>query len=159
MDLENVLMQKGKCCISNKPLATSPRLHLVQLACVAEWRFPVWGNLTTGQTDLALAVLHDDFVDGNGRPLDQVRYAIEIHGSEITYHEVSRLVPVQLLTCPHHRKQGDNYGLTCLDCGSVLEGYGYRAHIRSCVHAPHFQKGEPIGHCQYCERPFVNPNY
>lgn len=27
--------------------------------------------------------------------------------------------------CSHARKIGDNYGLTCQDCGEVLEGYGH----------------------------------
>jgi hypothetical protein len=26
--------------------------------------------------------------------------------------------------CPHDRKIGDNYGLSCADCGAQLEGYG-----------------------------------
>jgi hypothetical protein len=28
-------------------------------------------------------------------------------------------------TCQHLSKQGDNYGITCTDCGEALEGYGY----------------------------------
>ncbi|MFL5658334.1 MAG: hypothetical protein ACJ8CB_29645, partial [Ktedonobacteraceae bacterium] len=28
-------------------------------------------------------------------------------------------------TCQHLRRQGDNYGTTCQDCGAKLEGYGY----------------------------------
>lgn len=29
------------------------------------------------------------------------------------------------MTCDHSRKIGDNYGMTCADCGEVLEGYGF----------------------------------
>ena len=28
------------------------------------------------------------------------------------------------MSCPHSSKVGDNYGMTCADCGEVLEGYG-----------------------------------
>lgn len=27
--------------------------------------------------------------------------------------------------CSHNRTQGDNYGVTCLDCGEPIAGYGY----------------------------------
>ena len=29
------------------------------------------------------------------------------------------------MKCEHHKRIGDNYGVTCQDCKEVLEGYGY----------------------------------
>ena len=29
------------------------------------------------------------------------------------------------MNCEHHKRIGDNYGVTCQDCKEVLEGYGY----------------------------------
>ena len=41
----------------------------------------------------------------------------------------ARMKPHQPTTpmskCQHRKRIGDNYGVTCQDCGAVLEGYGY----------------------------------
>lgn len=54
--------------------------------------------------------------------------------------------------CPHNSQVGDNYGLTCMDCGATLAGYGYWGEgLRECQH--HFvNNGEGIQVCLYCER-------
>jgi hypothetical protein len=54
-------------------------------------------------------------------------------------------------TCQHARTIGDNYGLTCQDCGAVLEGYGYwAAGTRTCHHR-FFTINEDEEQCMYCE--------
>ncbi|MEW6179204.1 MAG: hypothetical protein AB1522_04675 [Chloroflexota bacterium] len=50
--------------------------------------------------------------------------------------------------CEHRNKVGDNYGLTCLDCGEVLEGYGYWGQSETCRHV--WLKGEGGYECLYC---------
>ena len=53
--------------------------------------------------------------------------------------------------CKHKRKAGDNFGVSCLDCGSVLEGYGYIAkRSKTCIHK--YVLTENISKiCIYCE--------
>ena len=55
--------------------------------------------------------------------------------------------------CMHNSRQGDNYGVTCMDCGEVLEGYGYWAEgSKSCNH--HFipeNSDSKYEVCMYCE--------
>ena len=55
------------------------------------------------------------------------------------------------MNCKHHKQIGDNYGLTCQDCGTVLEGYGYWAEgRRTCKHK--FMKiSDTEEQCMYCE--------
>jgi hypothetical protein len=55
--------------------------------------------------------------------------------------------------CQHFNQIGDNYGLTCQDCGEVLEGYGYWGegsnvclhHWIECVEDNKYEQ------CLYCE--------
>lgn len=59
------------------------------------------------------------------------------------------------MSCPHHRQQGDNYGITCMDCGEVLAGYGYWAEgSKECIHSfiPSAED-ERYEICIYCEMP------
>ena len=58
--------------------------------------------------------------------------------------------------CKHSNRIGDNYGLTCLDCGEVLEGYGYFGSVSRCVRHLWFAEGEYFI-CFYCERVCSNP--
>ena len=55
------------------------------------------------------------------------------------------------MSCPHNRKIGDNYGMTCADCGEVLEGYGEFARTRpkECLHRWEPMPGYEV--CAYCE--------
>ena len=56
--------------------------------------------------------------------------------------------------CPHDNKIGDNYGLSCKDCGKQLSGYGYFARHKNCIHV--FMPVAPDSDykvCMYCERP------
>jgi hypothetical protein len=60
------------------------------------------------------------------------------------------------MLCAHNKKIGDNYGLSCQECGQVLEGYGWGGWFGSnlkgnerCIHVWY-----PINHseeeCMYC---------
>ncbi len=52
------------------------------------------------------------------------------------------------MTCPHRRRIGDNYGMTCEDCGQVLEGYGYWGQSHTCLHV--WAEYEGGKECLYC---------
>ncbi len=53
--------------------------------------------------------------------------------------------------CQHNRTVGDNYGVTCMDCGVTLKGYGYWAEgSKVCIHEflPYDDKYEICGYCE-----------
>jgi len=59
--------------------------------------------------------------------------------------------------CQHNNKIGDNYGITCQDCGKQIEGYGYGGWFnsnltgpRDCIHR-YLPVGDDEEVCQYCE--------
>lgn len=52
--------------------------------------------------------------------------------------------------CQHNNKIGDNYGMSCQDCGERLEGYGYWAHEKDCLHR-FLPVGDTEEICTYCE--------
>lgn len=57
------------------------------------------------------------------------------------------------MNCQHRNKIADNNGMTCLDCGATLAGYGYFAEgSRECKHEwqPISQDGSGYV-CVYCE--------
>ncbi|MEJ5200587.1 MAG: hypothetical protein WHV66_00025 [Anaerolineales bacterium] len=53
--------------------------------------------------------------------------------------------------CPHYRQIADNYGVTCEDCGEILEGYGFWGSSGYCRHV--WLNGE----CIYCQA--IDPDY
>jgi hypothetical protein len=55
------------------------------------------------------------------------------------------------MQCEHNKTIGDNYGVTCQDCGAVLEGYGYYAQgQRTCKHK-FLNISATEEQCIYCE--------
>lgn len=55
--------------------------------------------------------------------------------------------------CPHNRRQGDNYGETCMDCGQVLGGYGHFGEGRkTCLHLWVRSADPEYVECLYCQR-------
>jgi hypothetical protein len=46
--------------------------------------------------------------------------------------------------CPHDRKIGDNYGLSCADCGAQLEGLGFRGEGDGTCHHRFLSDGTDI---------------
>lgn len=53
--------------------------------------------------------------------------------------------------CEHNNKIGDNYGLSCRDCGEQLQGYGYWGKHKTCIHF-WYKDDEGRETCMYCER-------
>lgn len=55
-------------------------------------------------------------------------------------------------TCYHHRKVGDNYGTSCMDCGAQLAGYGNNAEFVACFHDWMPDESDPgLEYCMYCQ--------
>ena len=92
MQLEQI-GEHGKCCITGKPLRDSKHVNLVQLDYKATWEYPVWGNVLTGATNMAVAYIHDDAIDSDGNLIGPVLHAVEFGEAEIIYHDVNTLVP------------------------------------------------------------------
>jgi hypothetical protein len=92
--MTEILKEKGKCCISGKPLSTSEHITFVTLDYAPAWEFPYESNiLFPDQPRRAVAAVHDDhIIPGKGYILaGLVKFAIEIRGEEIIYHPVSTL--------------------------------------------------------------------
>ncbi len=61
-------------------------------------------------------------------------------------------------TCQHPKRVGDNYGVTCQDCGATLEGYGYGGFFgrnlkghKPCLHV-WIKSDAQQEECVYCHR-------
>jgi len=61
------------------------------------------------------------------------------------------------MQCEHRKRIGDNYGLSCQDCGEQLEGYGYGGFFDTssltgdepCIHV--WDTSDPeVEECNYC---------
>jgi hypothetical protein len=64
------------------------------------------------------------------------------------------------MQCEHNRKIGDNYGLSCQDCGAVLEGYGnggwFGSNLKGnerCIHGANawYTISDLEEACMYCQ--------
>jgi len=58
--------------------------------------------------------------------------------------------------CSHARKIGDNYGLTCQDCGETIEGYGgwFGSNLNgneTCSHGSRYKSNDLEEECVYCQ--------
>jgi hypothetical protein len=54
--------------------------------------------------------------------------------------------------CKHEHRVGDNYGVSCVDCGVALEGYGYWGEAsKRCVKHLWLDDGNGGECCMYCE--------
>jgi len=62
------------------------------------------------------------------------------------------------MICEHTKRIGDNYGISCQECGQALEGYGYGDWLHSglhiterCIHVWYKISSEEE-ECMYCHR-------
>lgn len=89
---ERVLRECGECCACGEPLfPKSKHVNIMCLNKVAEWQYPVWGNVLTDVPSIhASAVLCDQCITGK---VDAVKHAIEFNTETgvLTYHLVSGL--------------------------------------------------------------------
>ncbi len=68
-------------------MATSQHLNMIALRHFAKWEYPTIGNVLTGQSGRAVAVVCDGCIE---RPRD-ISFAVETRGDEILYHLVTEL--------------------------------------------------------------------
>jgi len=61
-----------------------------------------------------------------------------------------------MIPCEHSKRVGDNYGVSCQDCGLTLEGFGYGGWLGSnftgrerCIHA-WWKVSASEEECTYC---------
>lgn len=61
------------------------------------------------------------------------------------------------MICEHNKRMGDNYGISCQNCGQALEGYGHGGWFGSnlkgdegCVHGAWYPVNADEEECLYC---------
>jgi hypothetical protein len=91
MDFETLIRTKGKCCATDLPISTSESINLVGLNKIATWKFPIVGNVLTGEHGKAAALVHDDAINPDGSLKCEIKYAIEFKGDDILYHPIDQL--------------------------------------------------------------------
>lgn len=93
-----ILKEKGVCCISGKPMSTSDHVNVAILDYAPSWEFPFMTNLLMpDQPKRAVAIIHDDHYPATKKYLvgQQVKFAIELRGEEIIYHDVNTLTQIR----------------------------------------------------------------
>ena len=83
----NLIIETCTCCACEAPLSYSRHINWVNLDEKAAWPFPVWGNVITGETQMASAFICDRCYDAgmDGRPVE-IKFAIEFKDNEAVYH-------------------------------------------------------------------------
>lgn len=96
-DFDNLMREKGTCCICGKPMSDSKFVSMAQLDKKAAWGYPVWNNfLIPGLEDRAMAVV----CDGCHKAAEisgvsgTIKYAVEFRENEIILHKVEELEDV-----------------------------------------------------------------
>lgn len=89
-DVMNLFLTQGKCGNCTAAMSESEHLNMVQVKRKAQWRFPVWGNLLTGEDTMALALMCDKCLEEH-KP---VMFCIEVRNNTILYHAIELLPTV-----------------------------------------------------------------
>lgn len=90
------------------------RVNLLSLRHLATWRFPTHGNVLTGESGGAVAVVCDACIDHGGA----VKEAVEVLDGRIVYHPIDTLAegpPPQSYRLVHSPR--GRQGIECLRCG------------------------------------------
>lgn len=77
----------ANCCACGGPMRGSRHLNVVVLNKKARWKYPVGGNILDKKLSRAVAVLCDDCIAAEKKPV----LAIEFAGAGLVYHAVSHL--------------------------------------------------------------------
>jgi hypothetical protein len=89
MDFEKLIREKGKCCITEKPLKDSRYINMIQLHIKASWDYPVWGSFITGESNMAVAYVHDDAIV-EGKIVGDIKFMVELRDGEVIHHTIRR---------------------------------------------------------------------
>jgi hypothetical protein len=91
MDFFETLKQKGKCCISEKPLDTTQYVNLVNTEYLCTWPYPFHNNvLIPAMPKCAIAAVHDESIKA-GKLAGPIKFVIEIKDDQLIYHPVEAL--------------------------------------------------------------------
>jgi len=82
-----------KCCACRKSMMNSEHINFVLLDKKARWKFPVGGNIFTGESDKAISILCDDCIEAGRKPTYAVEWNNEL--TQIKYHSVKKLEVVK----------------------------------------------------------------
>ena len=92
------MFETHKCCSCGQPLCDHPYtgVNVIQLPYLANWSYPVMGNVLQGTSGIACAVQCDPCL----RSKAVIQWAIEYSGKleieeAIKYHPVSELKPTE----------------------------------------------------------------
>jgi len=106
MDIQEYVIQNGKCCACEAPLKDSAHVNMVMISKKAMWKYPIWGNILAKEDTAmgyACGIVCDNCVDNKtGQIKKPIKYAIEVQGGDkvapnfhtarvILYHDVNDL--------------------------------------------------------------------
>lgn len=81
------IARDGLCCISGRPLQSSPGINIIALSMKATWKFPILTDASRPDERWALAYVHDACMDPiTGLPVGTIKEAIEVREKHIIYH-------------------------------------------------------------------------
>ncbi|MFH0904268.1 MAG: hypothetical protein V1854_03660 [Methanobacteriota archaeon] len=93
-----LVMEKGTCCICDKPMKGSKYLNLAHLDKKAAWEFPVWNNIfIPNLADRAVGVVCDGCQEAAEKSGvgGMFKYAIEVRGNDVIMHDIEELEDVE----------------------------------------------------------------
>ena len=94
LSFEQVVKEKGMCCVCTKPMKDNKYLNLAHLDKKAAWKYPIWNNIfIPNLADRAVAVVCDGCQEaceksGVG---GSIKYAIEVRGDDVIMHDIEEL--------------------------------------------------------------------
>src|SRR5438552_5703732 len=86
MDSVSIIEEKGRCGACGKPFL-GDRLNLVTLDRKATWEYPTSGNVLTGESGRAVAILCDGCVEDKVA----IQEAMELRDDGLVYHPLAEL--------------------------------------------------------------------
>jgi hypothetical protein len=96
------ILDTHKCCKCGRMMkdTNTKYVNIVQLPYAATWKYPVMGNVITGQSGLACAVICDE-CQKDPEPVKYAMEYLELVGEggadSIVYHIITELEPVTII--------------------------------------------------------------
>ena len=92
MDFEKLMREKGKCCVTDKPLTDTAMFLVIDTDMKASWTYPIAGNAHTNDEAMAVAVVHTDAI-ADGLLVGPLKSVVEITvKGDIIYHDYKQRV-------------------------------------------------------------------
>lgn len=94
---DNLIKQKGKCCICSKEMKKSKFVSLAQINKKATWQFPIWTNVLVPLCgNRAMAVVCDKCYHAKEKGNDPgpIKFAVEVRGEDVIMHKFEELEDV-----------------------------------------------------------------